>query len=132
MRPSKTLKENRQGDSHGEWSSLNGHDLPVELKPLFWEYDFESLSWKRDNHFITKRILTHGGLWAWDWLRDRIGDVNLRDWILENNGVGMEPRRLRYWELVLDLPTEEVNRWIALEANSTWGRRRQQLQGSAA
>jgi hypothetical protein len=132
MKPSETLKENRQGDGHREWASLNGRDLPIELKALFWEYDFESLSWKRDSHFITKRVLTHGGLWAWDWLRDRIGDAGLRDWILENNGVGMEPRRLRYWELILDLPAEEVNRWIALQSNSSWGRRRQQLQGSAA
>jgi hypothetical protein len=106
--------------------------LAPELKSLFWEYDFQSLSWERDGHFITKRILTHGGLWAWDWLRDQIGDAALREWLLNNNGAGMEPRRLRYWELILDLPDQEVNRWVSLQTNTPWGKRRHQLQGSAA
>ncbi len=98
-------------------------DLPDELQPLFWEYDFESLSWERDNHFITKRVLTHGGQQASDWLRERIGDESLKAWILDNNGAGMEPRRLRYWQLILDLPEEEVTRWIESQFETVWARR---------
>lgn len=115
----KIIKEGSQG------TSTNG--LTPELRRLFWEYDFDTLSWERDGHFITKRILTHGGLQDWDWLRDQIGDNALRKWILGNNGAGMDKRRLRYWELILDLPYDEVSRWIAAQANSICGRRGRRL-----
>ncbi|MCA1849978.1 MAG: hypothetical protein LC672_02710, partial [Acidobacteria bacterium] len=50
------VKEGSQG--------ISTTGLASELRRLFWEYDFDALSWERDNHFITKRILTHGGLWS--------------------------------------------------------------------
>ncbi len=102
-------------------TATNG--LAPELRRFFWEYDFNALSWERDGQFIIKRILTHGGLWAWNWLRNRIGDAALRAWILDNKGAGMDRRRLRYWELILDLPTDDVNRWVNAQSGSIWGRR---------
>lgn len=116
----KIVKEGSQGTS--------ANDLTPELRRLFWEYDFDALSWERDGHFIIKRILTHGGLRDWLWLRGRVGDAALREWILGNNGAGMDKRRLRYWELILDLPGDEVSRWVAAQASSIWGTRGRRLQ----
>lgn len=115
------------------WRGASPNGLAPELRRLFWEYDFDALSGERDAQFIAKRILTHGGLRDWDWLRNRVGDAFLREWILENNGAGMDKRRLRYWELILNLPTEQVNQWVTAQADSIWGRRNKGLdQGSAA
>ncbi len=126
-----TGSNNQAVEERSQVAPTNG--LAPQLRRLFWEYDFESLSWERDGHFITKRILTHGGLRSWDWLRGRVGDASLREWILDNNGAGMDKRRLRYWELILELPGDEVNRWVAAQAGSIWGRRGHSLeQGSAA
>ncbi|OLE51632.1 MAG: hypothetical protein AUG51_22015 [Acidobacteria bacterium 13_1_20CM_3_53_8] len=126
-----TGSTNKVVEEGSQAASANG--LAPELRRLFWEYDFDSLSWERDGHFITKRILTHGGLRAWDWLRDRIGDAALRQWILDNNGAGMDKRRLRYWELILELPSDEINQWVAAQSGSIWGKRSERLdQGSAA
>jgi hypothetical protein len=115
------------------WRGASANGLAPSLRRLFWEYDFDLLSWERDAQFITKRILTHGGLRDWNWLRGRLGDAALREWILENNGAEMDKRRLRYWELILGLPTEQVNRWVTAQAGSIWERRNKGLdQGSAA
>lgn len=125
-----TSSSNKIVEERSQVTSANG--LAPELRKLFWEYDFDSLSWERNSHFIIKRILTHGELRAWDWLRDQIGEAALRQWILDSKGAGMDKRRLRYWELILDLPGDEVNRWVAAQASSIWGRRSKRLDHESA
>ena len=97
--------------------------LPELLRPLFWDIEFYSLDWKTDRDFIVRRILQAGSWTAVRWLRATLGDEALRAWLEAHNGSRLGPRQLRYWELVLDLPAQEVDRWIVQAKNSPWGRR---------
>lgn len=93
--------------------------LPARLAPHFWEYRFSRLSWEKDRDLIISRVLAAGG---WDdlrWLLERLGRHGLREWIKERNGRGLDPRRLRFWELILGIPHHEVSRWIQA-AHNPW------------
>ncbi len=85
------------------------HDLPEELRPFFWEYDFRTLSWDANQDFITGRLLTHGDWNAVQWLRSNVGDKAIREWLESRCGRGVSPQRLRFWELLLGIPHRRVN-----------------------
>lgn len=97
--------------------------MPEQLRALFWDVTFEDLSWDLHHDFIAARILERGSLQDIQWLRQYWGDSALRDFILIRQGKGLTPRQMRYWQLILDLPAEQVDRWIAQFRNSVWGRR---------
>lgn len=97
--------------------------FPAEVKDLFWDCDVRGLKWGRDQDLIIARILTHGGLHALKWLRSLVSDRELREWILRRSGAGMNPQRLRFWEVILDLPHRRVNDWLYSERNDIWNRR---------
>jgi len=97
--------------------------LPKSLKPYFWDYPFSKLSLKTDRDLIVRRILTSG---SWDavlWVRKKIGDENLKQWLIAHRGRGLSPRQLRFWELILDLPKRQVNVWVKAARQTPWGRR---------
>ncbi len=97
--------------------------LPEELRPLFWDCDFESLQWPNDMDFVTGRILTSGEWDALRWLRSKTGDAALKEWLESHKGGGLSPERLRFWELVLCIPHQTVNAWIMKERRSIWRHR---------
>ncbi len=86
--------------------------LPRRLKPFFWDCDFSTLSLAQYRNFIIKRILVEGDWDAIKWLRKTVGDSGIRDWFLSKNGGGLDPRRLRFWGLILDLPKDRVDQWV--------------------
>lgn len=97
--------------------------LPQFLKPFFWDYPFAKLSWRADRDLIIRRVLTNG---SWDailWLRKKMDDNTLRAWLLENEGRGLSPRQIRFWELMVDLPRRKTNRWIQAARENPWGAR---------
>jgi len=100
-------------------------DLPEFLRQLFWDVNFNALEWQTDRDLIVRRILQAGNWSAIRWLRSTWGDERLRDWLQVHAGGRLSPRQLRYWALVLDLPAQEVDRWIAQAKNNPWGRRSQ-------
>jgi len=104
----------------------NETDWPPVVQSLFWEYDVTALDWDADRDLIVRRILTEGSWDAVQWLRDRVGDPGLRQWIEARSGDALSPRQLRFWELMLDLPSERVDAWVAARRNSIWGNRRAQ------
>jgi hypothetical protein len=86
--------------------------LPDQLKPFFWDVDFSRLSMQKNGDFIIKRLL-HSGSWdALQWLRSEISDHNLGEWIILHEGAGLSPRKLSFWQLILDLPEAQVTHWI--------------------
>ncbi len=93
-------------------------ELPSRLCPLFWDYDFETLSWEEDQNLITGRILAAGNWDAVTWLRAAIGDDGIRRWLEEHRGGSLGPRRLRFWQLILELPRRRVDAWIGDQ--QTW------------
>jgi hypothetical protein len=97
--------------------------LPNFLKAFFWDQNLEALSWARHRDFIIRRLL-HAGSWeALTWLRLELGDSALREWILARNGAGLNPRQLRFWEIVLELPGREVTGWVQAGRDRPWERR---------
>ncbi len=97
--------------------------LPGFLRPLFWDTDFLSMRWPRDRDQVTARILASADWKAITWLRRRLSDEGLREWFLAHKGRGLDPPRLRFWELVLDLPEKEVDLWIETMRRDPWHRR---------
>ncbi|MBI4492721.1 MAG: hypothetical protein HY690_08030 [Chloroflexi bacterium] len=94
--------------------------LPAHLEPFFWDYDFSSLRWESDRDLIIARILAVGDWEALQWLLRQEGKEGLREWIRARRGRGLDARRLRFWELVLDLPRREVNRWLRELRRDSW------------
>jgi hypothetical protein len=97
--------------------------LPDFLQPFFWDVDFDSLDWQSDQNFIARRILTSGSWKAVSWLRSTWGDQARRSWLKAHQGSRLTPRQLRFWELLLDLPAQDVEQWIESARNNPWGRR---------
>ena len=99
--------------------------LPKRLHQLFWDYDAAALGWPSDRELITSRILASGDWDSVKWLMGRATKSELRRFLVKRRGRGLEPRQLRFWELVLEIPREEVNRWLgAMAGNPLHGRRR--------
>ena len=109
----------KRQSSRSEYAS----QLPAMLRPLFWDYDFETLIWERDRDLVTARILALGTWEAVTWLRSRLGDRALRDWIERRQGRGLSPQQLRFWELILGLPHRQVNAWLAVQGRQIWDKR---------
>ncbi len=80
--------------------------LPHSLRPLFWDYRFSDLTWERDRDLIIGRILAVGDWESVLWLRAHVKAEDLKQWIVAHEGVGLNPPRLRFWELILGLPSE--------------------------
>ncbi|MGH2351197.1 MAG: DUF6922 domain-containing protein [Chloroflexota bacterium] len=97
--------------------------LPDRLRSLFWDYDFRTLAWERDRDLVIGRVLTAGDWEALRWLRAEVGDQALREWILRRRGRGLSPKQLRFWELILELPHQEVNAWLTQDGRQVWDRR---------
>ncbi|MBI2502559.1 MAG: hypothetical protein HYW07_04925 [Candidatus Latescibacteria bacterium] len=103
--------------------TLKTRKIPRSLKPLFWDYDLRELSWPADQDLVTSRILASGDWQAITWLRRQVTSCQLRHWLLERQGRGLDPQRLRFWELILDLPHQTVNGWLRLMEQDAWPRR---------
>ena len=99
--------------------------LPVLLRPLFWEYDFNALTWEDDRDLIITRVLAAGTWEAIIWLRTQLGDQSLRAWLQHHHGRGLSPRQLRFWEIILHLPHRQVNAWLQAEGQTIWEQRAQ-------
>jgi hypothetical protein len=100
--------------------------LPKTLRRFFWDYDFARLSWAEDRDLIIARILAVGDWKSIRWLRRRLPDEELRQWLQRRRGAGLSSRHLRFWELILELPRREVNAWLAQPGRQAWeGRNRE-------
>jgi len=94
--------------------------LPEMLRPLFWETDFDQISWQDHRDYVIRRVLSAGPWDAVCWLRGHLGCAGLRQWIEKHEGRGLSSRQLRFWEVVLELPSEKVNAWLQSEGRKLW------------
>ena len=97
--------------------------LPKMLRPLFWDYNFDILTWEEDRELIISRILISGSWDAVTWLRSHAGDQYLREWIERLQGKGLSPLQLRFWELILGLHHQQVNTWLSSDRRKIWEKR---------
>jgi hypothetical protein len=94
--------------------------IPDELRPLFWDCDFERLQWPADRDFITARVLASGEWDAVQWLRRTAGDDAIEEWLKRRKGGGLSPEQLRFWKLILHIPHRTANAWIVESNRSPW------------
>jgi hypothetical protein len=97
--------------------------LPEQLRPLFWDYMFSQLSLTKDRDLIIRRVLSNGSWDAVRWLRKRLGDRELREWLIDHRGRGLTARQLRFWGVLYDLPPRQVNQWVKTAQTGVWGKR---------
>lgn len=93
---------------------------PDALRRHFWDYEEGMPTGTHGDRTVVTRLLLDGGMDAVRWLRDAVGDEGLRQVLTERKGRGVSPKRLRFWGLVLDLPREQVDRWVAGARAHPW------------
>jgi len=97
--------------------------IPARLRSLFWDYDFASITWQEDQNLILSRVLTSGDWDAVVWLRSKVDDRFLRQWITRHQGGGLSPQRLRFWEMIVGIQHRQVNGWLASKKRAIWDKR---------
>jgi hypothetical protein len=97
--------------------------LLEHLRPLFWDYAFAQLSLVKDRDLIIRRVLSNGSWDAVRWLRKRLGDRELREWLISHRGRGLTARQLRFWGMLYDLPARQVNQWVKTAQTGVWAKR---------
>ncbi len=97
--------------------------LPPRLRVLFWDTDAARLDLTRNREFVCARLLQEGGLAEVKFLRVRYGDAALRKWIVRHRARGMTPNRIRFWQLLLQLPERLVSPWLRRARRGDWPRR---------
>ncbi|MBI2843167.1 MAG: hypothetical protein HYX78_07180 [Armatimonadetes bacterium] len=98
-------------------------EIPDALKPMFWDCDIRHLSIKQHKSFIIRRLAGAGKWYAIVWLRKTFGDSTIAEWLRANRGGRLPPERLRFWQLVLDLPDDIVYQWVSEARGTQWERR---------
>ena len=100
-----------------------GEPLPDVLRPLFWDTPFDDLRWPEHRDFVIARVLQSGGTAAVAWLRGVVPDDELSGWITRRQGRGLDARQLRFWQVALDLPAADADRWVTFAREGVWERR---------
>lgn len=57
------------------------------------------------------------------WLRERVEPDQLRQWLIRRRCRGLDAKRVRFWELILGLPADQVEEWVRAARAGVWGRR---------
>jgi hypothetical protein len=94
--------------------------IPKHVLDLFWEYPKKSLSWQQDSDLIIRKVLESGGWDSVKWLIATSGYAWLKSWMLQRRGASLDPKRLRFWQLALNLPKGTVDDWIADNNSNPW------------
>jgi hypothetical protein len=97
--------------------------LPLALRHHFHEYSPERLRVVADSVTVMLRLMEAGDLDAIRWLRQTYGDAALSEFIARRRGRGLSPKRLRFRELLLELPHDEVTPWVASARAGSWHNR---------
>ena len=98
-------------------------ELPDPIRRLFWEYEEGAVAWEQHRDFVVQRVLARGD---WDsicWVRRQAGDDALRDILRRTRGRWLSRAQICFWQLILDLPEDEVAEWLSSEVRQIWDRR---------
>jgi hypothetical protein len=72
---------------------------------------------------IVRRIAGEGGLREMRLLRSRVGDDAIREVIERTSARGLSPQRIRFWQLLLGLPSGRADAWVRAARASNWADR---------
>jgi len=108
-----------------DWTSVeeSNPQLPPSVSRLFWEYQAGAVSWQDHRDFIVERVLARGDWDAIRWVRAHAGDAVVRQIVTRTRGRWLSRAQLRFWQLVLDLPDDEVAAWLGARGREIWDRR---------
>jgi len=84
--------------------------LPHELRPFFWEYDFDRLSLKKHRSLIIFRLVEWGSPEAIRWLRATVGDDAIYKTL-----ASIKARGFSY---------DKVQRWVSAREYASWASER--------
>jgi len=97
--------------------------VPGTVRACFWDVDANSLSWTGQRQLIIRRLLRSGDGHVIQWLLGHVTTAELGEWLRTHRGGGLSPQRLRYWQLILQLPATDVDAWVAKTIAQSWGAR---------
>ena len=99
------------------------NDFPDYVKSLFWDCDINDIDVEKHQDFIIRRVLDRGEWSAVKWLRKDVGDDAIRNWLLKTKGKGLEPRKINFWGIILNIPENQVAQLVESANQSTWNAR---------
>lgn len=83
--------------------------LPEFLHAFFWDTNPKRVSPRRHMNAVCLRLMERGDESAIRWLLQTYRRERLRAWIMAQEGRGLTPRALRFWEVLLDLPHPQTS-----------------------
>ncbi len=98
-------------------------DLPACVADVLWDHVPGAVCWSRDRSYLIERVLAHGSFEAIRWLRERVSNEELGRLIRKTRGRRLSARQLRFWQVILDLPDDEVSSWLGDAGRQVWDRR---------
>lgn len=79
--------------------SPSSENIPLTLKPLFWEADFPKLDPVTHKGYILERILNRGSEKAVQWMRSRYSKREIINYINKHLRL-FSPKNLNFWAFV--------------------------------
>jgi len=79
---------------------------PPSIARFFCEICWEDRIADEYPFYTVERLIENGNLEAVRWLRDRYGDNFVRKVVCRSKNISR--RTARYWQVVLDIPEEEI------------------------
>lgn len=104
-------------------STSRPQHLPPRVAALLWEYDAGALDPERHRELLFARVLARGDWQSIGWLRRQYGDAPLRDWLIRTRGRHLDRRSVRLWQTIWDLPSADVDAWLADPRRRLWDER---------
>ena len=81
-------------------------DLPMFLKPYFWDVDFESLTVSKNPAFVILRVIDRGNTDALRWLVKQYGLEPIRDIVIKSREISR--KTAGFWALIFGLDTKKI------------------------
>jgi hypothetical protein len=98
----------------------SGGGLPAFLHGYFWEYPAGRVRPDADGEIVMLRLMESGDQDAIRWLRAEYGDPSLAEFMTRRRARGLSEKRIRYWALLLRLPRQAVDAWLAALRTNPW------------
>lgn len=89
--------------------------LPSELRPFFWEHDFDRLSVEKHRSLIIFRLVEWGTPAAIRWLRAAVGDDAIYEALASIKARGFSYDKVRLW-----VSATEFASWTSERPPSLW------------
>lgn len=80
------------------------NELPLFLRPFFWDVDFQMLSIDKSSYFIISRLMEHGDEYAMIFLLKNYSKNEMTNVLNKSRSISRRSRN--FWRILLDLKGE--------------------------